>query len=900
MKQKLAKVIAVVLAALMLFSFAACDTGKQEEETKKKITLSATTLELTEGEEQALTATAEPADMQITWSSDNETVAVYEDGKVKAIAAGTAKITAQGDGVSAVCTVTVKAEEPEVQPGVTVNPTSMSLEVGKTRALSATTVPAGSAVTWTSDNEEVATFADGWVTAVAVGTANIKASITVDDEIYSATCKVTVTEKQDAIENGINKTQVAASELKTLEGKQSFESGVGEFTLGTGAEYDATAKGIKLADQGYMYVKVQLPEFTNRYQLTEGRANTATNSDWFVRFEAPVGTGGAQVYVVSEDEEMLAVGEAVMFDRESGKYQVKLDSTFSKMVLGIVIQNPAPEGSSTQSVITSFEIVQEKDPLNRAEYLADMYAWLPAANVGFEPSTFSPTQGWGNWHGISRGDLSHNCLVYLDSFGAALEYDNQGDKNLENEGVAIYAKLLIPEGTKKLEYFAGYINETSAYRIQLYDGTDLINLTSSSSKINTANVKPDEGWTVTAQAYSDSELSEVAIPAEYIGEEVIIIFSAKFNNGSSFGMRFNNIKFSSQDLIVPPTVSEGVNIDTIKAQEVISASEYSFAESLSGFAAQWGAAHDADKDAIAFTGTSVPEGATANAAVTANLTVPAGFKYLRITVAGEAGKSVDIRVRMVDLESNTSATLLDWKTVTGAEDQILQIQSFPTTFIGTVGFIVESKYTDPSAAAALYVKNITFANANRDENGYDLDAMNYILSQPMPQDNKFVFDAANCGKWSVFTANDDSNTKCMNNNIWMQLQSTAACTEFSALIAYRTTLGSFTSVNVKSLAIENADIALTSMMRVRALKSDGTFVNFTKDGLTDANGWYDGSYNEGRGDTVIEDLGFGKTIEKTLDVPAELANQDVVIIIEFNNSVSSNWNVLIEHLEFNA
>ena len=90
----------------------------------------------------------------------------------------------------------------------------------------------------------------------------------------------------------------------------------------------------------------------------------------------------------------------------------------------------------------------------------------------------------------------------------------------------------------------------------------------------------------------------------------------------------------------------------------------------------------------------------------------------------------------------------------------------------------------------------------------------------------------------------------------------------------------------------------TAFMRVRAMKSDGTFVNFTAD-FTDENGWYDGGYNPGRNDEVIEDYGYGKTIEKTLNVPSELANQEVLLIIEYNRTLSTHWNVLIEHLAFN-
>ena len=72
---------------------------------------------------------------------------------------------------------------------ISIDPT-LALKVGETGQLTATVDPAGTAVTWSSDKEEVATVdANGLVTAVAMGTAIITAKA--GDK--TATCKVTVT-----------------------------------------------------------------------------------------------------------------------------------------------------------------------------------------------------------------------------------------------------------------------------------------------------------------------------------------------------------------------------------------------------------------------------------------------------------------------------------------------------------------------------------------------------------------------------------------------------------------------------------------------------------------------------------------------------------------------------------
>lgn len=80
------------------------------------------------------------------------------------------------------------------EASVTLNPKALTVAVEATGTITATTVPADTEVTWTTDNASVATVADGVVTGVAGGTATITATITVDGETYTDTCGVNVTE----------------------------------------------------------------------------------------------------------------------------------------------------------------------------------------------------------------------------------------------------------------------------------------------------------------------------------------------------------------------------------------------------------------------------------------------------------------------------------------------------------------------------------------------------------------------------------------------------------------------------------------------------------------------------------------------------------------------------------
>lgn len=134
-------------------------------------------------------------DQDVIWSSSNEDVAtVDEDGVVTAIALGTATITAKSaNGASAKCKVIVDSPVIDVT-SVTLDKTSLTLLVDSTYTLVATIAPDTASyqdITWSSSDEKVATVdKDGFVTAIAAGTATITAQST--NEEVSAVCEVTV------------------------------------------------------------------------------------------------------------------------------------------------------------------------------------------------------------------------------------------------------------------------------------------------------------------------------------------------------------------------------------------------------------------------------------------------------------------------------------------------------------------------------------------------------------------------------------------------------------------------------------------------------------------------------------------------------------------------------------
>ncbi len=95
-------------------------------------------------------------------------------------------------------TVTIsEVPQPVVTPSVTLDKTALSLTVNEEKTLIATVVPEGTAVTWTTSNEAIATVdGNGTIKAITAGDAVITAAITVGEVEYKGTCAVTVTAKK--------------------------------------------------------------------------------------------------------------------------------------------------------------------------------------------------------------------------------------------------------------------------------------------------------------------------------------------------------------------------------------------------------------------------------------------------------------------------------------------------------------------------------------------------------------------------------------------------------------------------------------------------------------------------------------------------------------------------------
>ena len=163
------------------------------------VVLNASVVNLNKGKTYTLVPTITPdnALTAYTWtSSDNDIATVDENGKVKAVAIGTAIITVStSNNKTATCKINVKRTPTNVE----LNKTSMTLGEGQTYTLTPTLTPASAYTTykWSSSNTTVASVnSSGKVGARAVGTATITVT-TANGK--TATCKVTVKRGPDSI-----------------------------------------------------------------------------------------------------------------------------------------------------------------------------------------------------------------------------------------------------------------------------------------------------------------------------------------------------------------------------------------------------------------------------------------------------------------------------------------------------------------------------------------------------------------------------------------------------------------------------------------------------------------------------------------------------------------------------
>ena len=152
------------------------------------IKLSSSSVTLAKGEKATLSASVNPGDVDIKWTTSDSSVATVSNGLVTANNSGTATITAfftyNGSNYSATCNVIV--------PSITLSETSKSVYQTDKFSLTATTYPSGQTIKWSTSDSSIATVSNGTVSAIVPGTATITASFVYGGKTFSASCTVNV------------------------------------------------------------------------------------------------------------------------------------------------------------------------------------------------------------------------------------------------------------------------------------------------------------------------------------------------------------------------------------------------------------------------------------------------------------------------------------------------------------------------------------------------------------------------------------------------------------------------------------------------------------------------------------------------------------------------------------
>lgn len=218
----------------------------------------------------------------VTWTSSNESVATVSGGTVTAVGAGEATITATAGGKSAAYTVTVN--------GIVLTPSTLSLTVGGTGTLTATTYGISGTVTYSSVDTSVATVSDdGTVTAVAAGSTTITA--TVDNTMYSVECSVTVSAASTT-------TYTVDGDTLTTSGVSGVITFTGSWESKNGAKWSGTINGTT-------------SEYTTalRASGTSGRSisiTVAANTTVYIAFGGNVAESNASATLKWEDDTSLS------------------------------------------------------------------------------------------------------------------------------------------------------------------------------------------------------------------------------------------------------------------------------------------------------------------------------------------------------------------------------------------------------------------------------------------------------------------------------------------------------------------------------------------------------------------------------------------------------------------
>ena len=205
--------LSLALMTLALLTSCGPDANEPTSEVTG-ITLQTTAATLQPGETLQLTATVTPAGAKVTFTTDNAAVAtVCEKGVVKAIAPGTATITAKAGDKTATCTITVEEKKVEEK------------NVSLFNKLDGKKYPSGSTIDYAASvSKEDASFYALDLFFSVLKTAKYKVTLTFDKATSGSACIGTQCENFSGKSYKTDATLVADDLESDLKGKGDMTS----------------------------------------------------------------------------------------------------------------------------------------------------------------------------------------------------------------------------------------------------------------------------------------------------------------------------------------------------------------------------------------------------------------------------------------------------------------------------------------------------------------------------------------------------------------------------------------------------------------------------------------------------------------------------------------------------
>ena len=239
-----------------------------------------------------ITVTTTPAGQPVSWESTNPDVATVSNGVVTANKPGTTTINVSmnygGTSYLSLCSVTVEAAAPAVEGNLSINKSHMTIKVGTCDQITATTTPAGQAVSWESTNPDVATVSNGVVTANKPGTTTINVSMNYGGTYYLSLCSVTVetaappVESTPAVDLSVSGVTNLSQNSARVNASCSYSNGDRPSAVGLYLGTSSSAMSFYKSDEGINHNK-------NPFDIWYNLSGLSAGTTYYYQFYATVG-----------------------------------------------------------------------------------------------------------------------------------------------------------------------------------------------------------------------------------------------------------------------------------------------------------------------------------------------------------------------------------------------------------------------------------------------------------------------------------------------------------------------------------------------------------------------------------------------------------------------------------